>query len=87
MNQKSCPHMTENLLGILKYAQIRGHLVGSVSRACDSWSRGHEFKAHVVYKDYLKSWKKSKKYAQINSMALWIKALGYKQWKEFIGRI
>jgi len=35
-----------------------GHLAGSVSRACDSWSWGHEFEPHTGCSDFLKKvWK------------------------------
>ena len=29
-----------------------GFLAGSVSKACDSWSQGHEFKSHIEQRAY-----------------------------------
>ena len=39
---------------LLKALEQLRHLTGSVDRACDSWSWGHEFKPHVGHRPYFK---------------------------------
>ena len=38
---------------------VERHLTGSISRACNSWCQGGEFKPHAGHRAYIKKKKKS----------------------------